>query len=290
MSRYLASLHGVLAGASSPASTVLSGHYDFLPPFPPHFVAFAWRYHGSCRLVSSLPTPPTAERRAWGSVTRYPRPGCLPRRRQDLPSSWGTPMPVCTCSQTPVGQLVSDHSQDGCTAPAERTTKAPTKTRLSRLHSMASRLAAYVSPAGYPTDGARLASGCWSGSPGRASHPQGPCERFPVYLMLAVLLSQASWHNRLFVSSWLPWQGGSAREPARDDGRPQRYWAFGATLFARRCFGGGAAVRLHTSCRDRRPPGARPRTPNPLNPRGLCVRMASTGGGVVGQRVVLLAF
>ena len=30
--------------ASSPVSTVLSRHYDFLPPISPRFVAFVWRY------------------------------------------------------------------------------------------------------------------------------------------------------------------------------------------------------------------------------------------------------
>jgi len=43
-----------------------------------------------------------------GLVARYPRPGCLPWRRQDLPSSWGTPIPVCTCSSTPAGWCVPD--------------------------------------------------------------------------------------------------------------------------------------------------------------------------------------
>ena len=41
------------SGASSPASTVLPKRYDFLPPVPPHFVAFAWRYlnvHSFCSL------------------------------------------------------------------------------------------------------------------------------------------------------------------------------------------------------------------------------------------------
>ena len=41
------------SGASSPASAVLSKRYDFLPPVPPHFVAFAWRYlgvHSFCAL------------------------------------------------------------------------------------------------------------------------------------------------------------------------------------------------------------------------------------------------
>ena len=39
--------------ASSPASSVLPKRYDFLPPVPPHFVAFAWRYlgvHSFCSL------------------------------------------------------------------------------------------------------------------------------------------------------------------------------------------------------------------------------------------------
>ena len=38
--------------SGSPASAVLSGCYDFLPPIPPHFVSFAWRYHG--RIFCSL--------------------------------------------------------------------------------------------------------------------------------------------------------------------------------------------------------------------------------------------
>ena len=37
-----------------------------LPHFPPHFVSFAWRYHGSVRFGSSLPPPPNAKRQAWG--------------------------------------------------------------------------------------------------------------------------------------------------------------------------------------------------------------------------------
>ena len=61
------------SGASSPASTVLSKRYDFLPPIPPHFVAFAWRY---LRLhsFSSLPGG-RVRRRSLELVTRYLRPG-----------------------------------------------------------------------------------------------------------------------------------------------------------------------------------------------------------------------
>ena len=42
-------------GPSSPASSVLSRHCDFLPAFPPRFVSFAWRYHGNA--LVSLPPP-----------------------------------------------------------------------------------------------------------------------------------------------------------------------------------------------------------------------------------------
>jgi len=47
MIRCLASLHAVLVETSSRASTVLPRHSDFLPPLPPRFVSFAWRYHGN---------------------------------------------------------------------------------------------------------------------------------------------------------------------------------------------------------------------------------------------------
>ena len=48
--------------ASSPASTVLSRRCDFLPPFPPRFVAFAWWYLGWHSFFSLLGgRAPTAE-------------------------------------------------------------------------------------------------------------------------------------------------------------------------------------------------------------------------------------
>ena len=53
------------------------------------------------------------------------------------------------------------------TAPDSYTTKAPTG-QLSKLYSMASRLAVYASPKGSPLRSARLASECGSGFPGRA--------------------------------------------------------------------------------------------------------------------------
>jgi hypothetical protein len=61
------------SGASSPASAVLSKRYDFLPPVPPHFVAFVWRYL-SVHSFFSLPDG-RVRRRDLELVTRYLRPG-----------------------------------------------------------------------------------------------------------------------------------------------------------------------------------------------------------------------
>src|SRR4030065_204707 len=132
VTRRPASLPRVLDGASSPASTVLSGRYDFLPPLSPRFVSFAWRYHPRA-LVSlargrALPRTGILE-----LVTRYLRPGCCRWRRQDLLRSWGTPIVLLPCSPTPVGPT---HQAIQCigAAPAVSTTKAPAFV-LSMLHS-----------------------------------------------------------------------------------------------------------------------------------------------------------
>ena len=85
---------------SSPTSTVLSTRYDFLPPVPPHFVAFAWRYQGNTRVFA----PAAGECCRLGPGVGHPvsPPGILPWRRQDLPRSWGTFVPM-PCSSTPTG-------------------------------------------------------------------------------------------------------------------------------------------------------------------------------------------
>ena len=110
--------------------------------------------------------------------------GLLPWRRQDLPSSWGTPIPVCTWSPTPAGRNVPDQLRDARMAPAKCTTKAPTR-RLSRLNSTAFGLAAYVSRDGYPPDRARLASRCWSLS-WTGFYPQSSCKRFQLTSCLSL--------------------------------------------------------------------------------------------------------
>ena len=128
--------------ASSPASTVLSRHYDFLPPVLPRFVAFAWQYLGCTRRIRSL------------AASAPPRPGVgnpvspagkSPRERQELPSSWRTSkLSVCPCSVDSGGTACARPLQRRSMALGISTAKAPTK-GLSKLNSMAFGLAVYAS-------------------------------------------------------------------------------------------------------------------------------------------------
>ena len=76
-----------------------------------------------------------------------------------------------------------------------RRAKAPTK-GLSTLNSIAFELAVYASQRGLLRHHARLASSCWSGSTGRAFHPQGSIERFQSCRLHLIPLSQTSWRKR----------------------------------------------------------------------------------------------
>ena len=124
ITRRPASLPRVLDGASSPASSVLSGRYDFLPSLPPHFVAFAWRYHSSARISPARGRArPRAVFRSWS-------PGISGRdfsrwKRQDLLRSWGTPIVLLPCSPTPAGPAASGLFRCPGTAPTASTAEAP---------------------------------------------------------------------------------------------------------------------------------------------------------------------
>ena len=164
------------SGASSPASAVLSKRYDSLPPVPPHFVAFAWRY---LRVHSFFSLPGgRVRRRGLELVTRYLRPGLSLRRRQDLPGSQETPIVRLPCSIDAGRTAGTRPLRCRGVAPGMCKAKAPAK-GLSALNSRAFGLAVYASPGGLPRPDARLASSRWSDATGRASHPQGSYERFP---------------------------------------------------------------------------------------------------------------
>jgi hypothetical protein len=95
------------SGASSPASTVLSKRYDLLPPIPPHFVAFVWRY---LRVHSFFSLPGGRVRgRGLELLTRYLQPGF--RRGNDRISQvLGEPqVSVRHVQSTPAGLRAPDH-------------------------------------------------------------------------------------------------------------------------------------------------------------------------------------
>ena len=129
-----------------------------------------------------------------------PRPGVVDpvspagislRRQQDLPSSWGTSMVRLPCSKpTPAGLLAPDQSSAAAWPLVIERQRLP-RLGLSTLNSMAFGLAVYASQDGLPHHHARLASSCWSGSTGRASHPQGSDEGFQSCCLHLIPPSQA---------------------------------------------------------------------------------------------------
>jgi hypothetical protein len=110
-------------------------------------------------------------------VTRWPRPGWLPWRRRELPSSWGTPMPVCTCSSTPAGRAFLTTSETPAWPPLrERRRRRRRKTFEAQWHGFRTgcpRITRSVA-----LHRARLASGRWSGAAGRASTRRVPSKGF----------------------------------------------------------------------------------------------------------------
>ena len=96
--------------------------------------------------------------------------GMSRRGRQDLPSSWGTPIVRLPCSADAGRTAGTRPLRCRGAAPGIRTAEAPAK-GLSALNSRAFGLAVYASPWGLPRPDARLASSRWSGATGRAFHP-----------------------------------------------------------------------------------------------------------------------
>ena len=170
MTRRPASLHRVPEGAGSPASPVLSGRSDFLPPVPRHFVSFARRYHRDACVRS---WEPDADSEAWGlSGAVLPRTACG-GSWQDLPRSWGTPIVPLPCSPTPAGSTTPGCRGVATRPPRYALRRRPTSGYISGLNDTASALAVYASPDGSPRHDARLASGCQPGSAGRGWIPAG---------------------------------------------------------------------------------------------------------------------
>ena len=173
------------------------GCSDFLPPIPPHFVSFAWRYHVGAvrfRVLAFVPLPPGRDADPTGPGIAVPvAPFRLVTwRRQDLPGSWGTP-----------GEHARLFDPGGIGRPrpiAARpmrpsvfvTTSAPALDLISGLDGKACPLAVYASQPRLPNDHARLASGCRPTLPGGIGYPLGPNTRFrAIRYLIAHLLVQA---------------------------------------------------------------------------------------------------
>jgi hypothetical protein len=153
-------------------------------------------------------------------VTRYLLPECCRWKRQDLLRSWGTPIVLLPCSSTPVGPT---HQAMQCVgaAPDLSNTKAPAFV-LSRLNHTASALAVYASQAGSPRHHARLASGCWPSSSGRAWLPAGFHRKVSPCILHAFLLSQVQRSARTPRRKCSP---GWLKRAARGDVQASRWSA-----------------------------------------------------------------
>jgi len=136
------------SGVSSPASSVLSKRYDFLPLIPPHFVAFVWRYL-NVSLVVFAPRR-TSEPPKPGVGHPVSPSGISLRKRQDLPGSWRPPIVRLHMLQSDSGRTADTRPFRGSSvAHGTKTAKAPTK-GLSKLNNMAFGLAAYASQCASP--------------------------------------------------------------------------------------------------------------------------------------------
>jgi len=139
----------------SPASSVLSRRYDFLPSVPLRFVAFARRYLGCTRAFAlrrtSAPSKP-------GVGSPVLQPG-IAEEMAGSPKFLGNSN--CPFAHVPFRPRQDDNVRPirRChAAPGMKKAKAPTK-GVSRLNCMAFGLAVYASQCGLLQPHARLASG-----------------------------------------------------------------------------------------------------------------------------------
>ena len=184
------------AGGCSPASSVLSRRYDFLPPVPPHFVAFVWRYL-QCSLVMFAPRRTSAPPRPGVGHPVSPA-GFSLRKRQDLASSWGIPIVRLLMFHTDAGRTARTRPlfiKCSSMAPGNRKAEAPTK-GLSTLNSMAFRLAVYASPCALPRPTQDSLPAAGQALPDGLSTRRIPVKGFRFASLHLIPLSQASCRNR----------------------------------------------------------------------------------------------
>ena len=181
-------------GTRSPASSVLSRRYDFPPSIPPHFVAFVWRYlsrslaHFAPRRTSAPPRP--------GVGNPVSPAGTSPRKRQDLPSSWRTPIVRLHMFHTDAGRTADTRPLRCCgMALGPRMAKAPAK-GLSTLNSMAFGLAVYASQCGLPRPTQNSLPAAGQALPDGLSTRKVPMKGFRSVSYISSSLPKFPWRNR----------------------------------------------------------------------------------------------
>jgi hypothetical protein len=137
------------SGASSPASTVLSRHYDSLPSIPPHFVAFVWRY---LRVHSFVSLPGgRVRRRGPELVTRYLRPGLHGGDDRTSQGPGEPRLPVCHVQSTPAGLLAPDRYGAAARPPVSEQQRLPRKVFRRSIAWLSGSLST-LRRAGYPAN------------------------------------------------------------------------------------------------------------------------------------------
>ncbi len=184
------------AGCRSPDSTVLSRHYDFLPPVSRRFVAFARRYH-VIALVFSL-SRGKCHHASLELVTRYLRPGSSSVETTGPPKFLGNPNhPFAHALRLRRdGSLQTNFRATAWPSLRERQRLSQRDTYEAQSHGFRTHCLRFVTLV--TSRNARLASGRRSNATGRASHPQGHNRRFQIHVMSIFLLRQASWRNPRF--------------------------------------------------------------------------------------------
>jgi len=182
------SLHRVLSG-QFPGFTSTAGHSDCLPPIPPRFVAFAWRYR-SLRSrfapVGGRAQPPQARGFFYPAV---PRAG---HRAETAgpPRFLGNPTVHMPCSSTPVGPPRQAFSTLRCCLPPLLPRRLP-PLPLSGLNRTACPLAVYASQPGSPLPTQDSLPTAGQALPGGTAYPLGSLAGFQSRLHL-ILPAQAS--------------------------------------------------------------------------------------------------
>ena len=168
--------------ASSPASAVLSGRYDFLPPVPPHFVFLRLAVPPRLGTLVSLPSVQRAA--PWAGAFAHRSGSPLPVLGVETtgpPTFLGNPDCAYALLFDPGRTVRIRPIRCNGTAPAQSKTRAPTKP-ISGLNHTASALAVYASQDGSLRHHARLASGCWPNSTRRDWLPAGSPRKLSVCL------------------------------------------------------------------------------------------------------------